>query len=171
MKNVIDKFSVIVIFLAALNLASCSEKNIDGTRTQGITKADGGALAGGVGGAVIGHQFGSGTGNSLATLGGAVAGAFAGHAIGSSMDEPDKAQYSRANARPANVSPYNNILEYTRTGEPSDWTNINGQMVQVTPTRTYKNNNGDDCRDYIQAYGNGTQSRGFSCRQADGTWN
>lgn len=47
-------------------------------------KGDGsalGAVAGGATGALIGHQFGRGTGKDLMTIAGAVGGAFAGHAI------------------------------------------------------------------------------------------
>ena len=50
----------------------------------GEKKGEGGALGligGGVAGAVLGHQVGSGRGNDLATLAGAAGGAFAGHKI------------------------------------------------------------------------------------------
>jgi outer membrane lipoprotein SlyB len=40
-----------------------------------------GAVVGGLLGAVVGHQFGGGSGRTLATVGGAVGGAFAGNAI------------------------------------------------------------------------------------------
>jgi surface antigen len=165
MKNV--TFAAIAICLLS---ASCSQKNIDGTRTSGINKADGGAVIGGVGGAVAGSQLGKGQGRYGTAIGGGLLGAFAGHSIGSAFDEPDTSAYKYNNARPANVSLYQDILEYSQTGQTSDWQNINGRMVQVTPVRTYTNNNGQDCRDFIITHTNDSQSSGSACRDAKGVW-
>ena len=52
--------------------------------TQGERKGKGGPIGligGGVGGAVLGHQIGAGTGKTLATIAGAAGGAYAGHKI------------------------------------------------------------------------------------------
>jgi outer membrane lipoprotein SlyB len=48
---------------------------------RGGKASGGGAIAGGIGGAVVGHQMGSGRGNTAMTVLGAVGGALAGNAI------------------------------------------------------------------------------------------
>ena len=56
--------------------------NVEVIRTQNPNQTNGaGAVIGGIAGAVIGHQFGGGSGRDLATIAGGVGGAVAGNAI------------------------------------------------------------------------------------------
>lgn len=59
----------------------CRDEQVAVPETYKDQHQIGGAVAGGLIGALAGHQIGSGKGNTLATLGGAAAGAFAGHEI------------------------------------------------------------------------------------------
>lgn len=78
-------------------LAACKDcgrvTSVALTTTEG--KASGvGAVAGGVGGAVVGHQFGSGRGNTAMTIAGAAGGAYAGHQVEKSMNKKNFWQVS-----------------------------------------------------------------------------
>jgi outer membrane lipoprotein SlyB len=56
--------------------------NVEVIRTQEPARSGaGGAIIGGIAGAVLGHQIGGGTGRDLATIAGGVGGAVAGNAI------------------------------------------------------------------------------------------
>ena len=57
----------------------------------------GGAVVGGLVGALAGHQIGGGKGKTLATLGGAAAGAFAGHEIQKKHQENNATQMETRN--------------------------------------------------------------------------
>lgn len=68
---------------------------IEGARTVQVAGANttaGGAIAGGLAGAVIGNQFGKGSGNALMTAGGALGGALLGQQMANNMAQPHMAQ-------------------------------------------------------------------------------
>ena len=58
-----------------------------------VTNEQGGAVVGGLTGAVVGNQFGSGSGKTAATALGAVIGAMSGAAVGENMDKPNTVIY------------------------------------------------------------------------------
>jgi surface antigen len=67
-----------------------------------------------------------------------------------------------------------NALEFNRTGRGAHWTNPRtGHSGTVTPTRTYRNGAGRDCRSYRRSLsmGGGTAvANGTRCRTGNGVW-
>ena len=65
-------------------------------------------------------------------------------------------------------------LEYNQTGQTAAWRNPDsGHSGTVTPTRTYRTADGQNCREFEQTiYVDGKQetAKGRACRRADGTW-
>jgi surface antigen len=65
-------------------------------------------------------------------------------------------------------------LEFTRTGEGTNWANpASGNLGTVTPTRTWQSGDERDCRDYQQTVTVvGTTRVGYAsaCRAASGVW-
>lgn len=66
------------------------------------------------------------------------------------------------------------VLEKSRTGDEVEWTNPDtGNRYSMTPTRTFRNAAGEDCRDY-QVWGwiGGYEEKltGTACRNNDGAW-
>jgi uncharacterized protein YcfJ len=59
---------------------------------------------------VLGHQFGHGSGQTIATIGGAALGGFLGNRIGASMDRNDQLNTARA-------------LETSKNGQETTWRN------------------------------------------------
>lgn len=142
---------VVLLTVYSVALAGC----------QGMRKEDQGALAGAAIGGAVGHNFGSGRGKVLATMGGAVLGALAGSNIGRQLDAYDERRAQRA-------------LEYNETGAPSTWTNPDGgHRVTFIPTETYQASAGRYCREYRMHVEIGQRTEhayGTACRQPDGTW-
>jgi outer membrane lipoprotein SlyB len=66
---------------------------IDSVQIEGDHQTGVGAVIGGVGGALIGAQFGGGSARGIATVLGAVGGAFAGNAIERRYAKPQPGQY------------------------------------------------------------------------------
>jgi surface antigen len=145
------KQMLVTLTALSLALAGC----------QGMRKEDQGALAGAAIGGAVGHNFGSGTGKVLATMGGAVLGALAGSNIGRRLDRYDEQQAQRA-------------LEYNETGTPTSWTNPDdGHRVTFTPTETYQASSGRYCREYrtqVEVGERIEEAYGTACRQPDGSW-
>lgn len=120
-------------------------------------------------GTVIGAVLGGLTGNALvrgrgkfpAILAGGVLGAIIGGSIGDSMDKADHVHAHDA-------------LENARTGQRVTWKNPDtGADYTITPTRTYRRENGQYCRDFktwgwIDGYEE--ELHGTACRANDGTW-
>ena len=123
------------------------------------------AAAGTVIGAVLGGLTGSalthGRGQVPAIVAGGLIGAIVGGSIGDSMDKVDRIRTQQA-------------METARTGQNVTWTNPDtGAEYSVTPTRTYRRENGQYCRDYkswgwIDGYEE--ELHGTVCRADDGTW-
>ena len=151
----VKKFVPVV--LAAALVAGCA--------TDSGPKQTGGTLLGAGLGALAGSQVGGGKGQLAAVAIGALAGAYLGGEVGKSLDKADR-QALQSNAQ--------NSLEYGRTGQTSSWRNPDsGNSGTFTPTRTYVNTAGADCRDYestIFVDGREETAVGQACRQADGTW-
>lgn len=120
-----------------------------------------GGVIGAVLGAVVGNQFGKGRGRTVATVGGAVLGAVVGSHIGRSMARSDHERVVY-------------VLESSRTGRAVEWRNPDtGNDYTVTPIRTYRNGEGQDCREYtVWGWIGGfeEQLHGHACRMADGQW-
>jgi surface antigen len=144
--------------LAAVVLAGCADM-------QNNPKQTAGTILGAGTGALIGSQIGSGKGQMAAIAIGTLAGAMVGGSIGRSLDDVDrmKAQQTTQTA-----------LERVPDGRASTWSNPNtGHSGSVTPTYTYKDAGGRDCREFRQAVtieGRTEEAVGTACRQPDGTW-
>ncbi len=88
-------------------------------------------------------------------------GAVIGGEIGRSMNWDDQDRAS-------------NVLETSRTGHAVKWQDADtGNLYTMTPTRTYRNARGQDCRDYtIWGWVDGYEENldGTACRSAAGGW-
>lgn len=153
--------SLFVLPITILLLNSCASENAQ----KGINKQGGGALIGALAGGLLGAQFGKGEGQFLAAGAGAILGGFAGSAIGKSMDEQDKLIAEKASQR---------ALEQAPSGSQTGWKNPdNGHYGYVTPTKTYKTEEGNYCREFTQEVVVGSEKQkayGTACRQPDGQW-
>lgn len=120
-----------------------------------------GSVLGAAAGGLAGSQIGKGTGKTIAVAGGAIIGYLLGGSIGRSMDEIDQNCIGQ-------------VLEHGQDGQEIIWNNPqNGKVYEVVPTRTYQQNNGEYCREYIaeSEVGGKTQTTyGIACRQEDGSW-
>ena len=147
---------VSVAALLAISVAACE--------STGGQKQTGGAILGGVGGAIAGAQFGSGSGRIAAAAVGTLLGALVGSEVGRSLDKADLAYANQANQR-AQAAPIN---------QPIQWSNPEtGNYGTVTPVREGRAQDGAYCREFQQTVtiGGKTESAyGTACRQPDGTW-
>ena len=127
-------------------------------------KQTGGGLIGAVGGAAIGSQFGSGTGQIAAIAAGTLLGAFVGSEIGKGMDANDRAQLQQAQYR-AYSAP---------VGEQIAWNNpASGNSGVIIPTREGRRADGAYCREFqnnVMIGGKREEAYGTACRQPDGSW-
>lgn len=149
---------IIPLFVATTLLAGCADSNV------GLNKQTGGAVLGGLGGGLLGAQFGRGSGNLAMTALGAVAGAFIGSEVGKSLDKVDQAAMQRAE-RHAETAPM---------GQSIAWSNPDsGHSGTVTPTRDGTDQSGNYCREYqstVTVDSRDEKAFGTACRQPDGTW-
>ena len=124
-----------------------------------------GTVLGGVMGGVVGSNVGKGKGQTAGTIAGVLLGALLGSEIGKSMDETDRMMSERTAQK---------SLENSPTGTASSWSNPDtGHSGTITPTRTYRSANNEDCRDYettVVIDGRQETATGVACRQTDGTW-
>lgn len=158
MKSITSRTSLMALLIvASLSLSACQ------TDSWG-TKQTGGTLLGAGGGALLGNQFGKGTGNVVMTALGAVAGAWLGNEIGSSLDNADRAALGRAQ----------NQAYDAPVGQTITWNNPqNGNYGTFTPVRDGTASNGAYCREFNQTAmigGRQQQTYGTACRQPDGSW-
>lgn len=150
---------------AMMSLAACSAHNGSQQR-QGpnTTKQTVGGLLGAVGGAVIGHQFGGGTGKWIATGVGGLVGMLLGAEVGQGLDKADWAAAQEAERQAIR----------TPTGNKVVWQNPDtGNYGSVTPIRDGHNTRGEYCREYqtkIVVGGKIHEGYGTACRQPDGSW-
>ncbi len=146
-----------LLLSSALSLSACQSD--EWGQKQSI-----GTVVGAGGGALLGNQFGKGTGNVIATAIGAVAGGWLGNEIGSSLDNADRAALSRAQSQ-AYAAPI---------GQQITWNNPqSGNSGTFTPVRDGTAANGEYCREFQQTAtigGRPQQTYGTACRQPDGAW-
>ena len=124
------------------------------------TQLFGGALGAIVGG-LLGSKVGKGSGKLAATAAGTLLGALAGASIAQSMDTAD-----------------NECIRRTLDAAPDQkeivWRNPDADaQYKVTPVKSYQNNAGRYCREYITEAVVGGRSEkvyGTACRQPDGAW-
>lgn len=124
-----------------------------------------GGLAGAALGGLLGSGIGEGSGKTVATIGGALLGGFAGNQLASNLNCEDENHIYRS-------TQYS--LEHKRSGESIRWNNPDsGNHGSVTPTATFRNEVGQNCRNFQQKiYVNNTPevANGEACRQPDGRW-
>ena len=116
-------------------------------------------------GALAGAHVGKGSGKLIAVAVGTLAGAALGGEVGKSLDRADRLAMQQSTQI---------ALEKNKTGAKSTWRNPDsGNEGTVTPTRTYKTESGQYCREYQQTItvgGKTEQGYGRACRQPDGSW-
>jgi surface antigen len=149
---------LVVAVLIAFTTAACQDGRYGTKQTIG---ALGGAAAGGLLGAQVGH----GRGQLAATAAGALLGALIGSEIGRSMDEVDRMRAEQAYGQAQNA-PLNETIA---------WDNPNtGNYGTVTPVREgTRPSTGEYCREFQQTVVIGGQQEdayGVACRQPDGSW-
>ena len=150
---------VLALVLCLALLPACE------TVGQGVAdnpKTTMGAMLGAAGGGLIGAAAGGG---AAGIVGGVLIGGLLGGAIGNHLDQKDK-EMAAQNAQ--------NTFESAKTGQGSSWSNPDsGNSGTITPTKTYKANTGQYCREYQQEImigGEPHKSYGTACRQPDGSW-
>ena len=144
------KIIVLLSFACSMQFAAC-----------GTTQEQQGEIIGGVVGGVIGSQIGEGSGQTAAIIIGTMAGSMIGRHVGETMDQNDRMYTAQT-------------LNDSRTGEATRWTNPdNGNVYEVTPTRTFETESGP-CREFtLDATVGGEPDQevyGTACLQADGSW-
>jgi surface antigen len=153
-----NKFNIMILTVIVLTVLTLS-----GCKTIG-QKEGLGTVVGAAAGGLLGNQIGSGTGQTVATVAGIFIGGMLGRDIGASLDQLDKQLMTQTSYT---------ALEKLPIGVSSSWNNPDsGHSGTVTPTKTYKNNNGY-CREFqttVQVGGQVQNAYGTACRQADGSW-
>ncbi|KJS45883.1 MAG: membrane protein [Rhodospirillaceae bacterium BRH_c57] len=152
------KMAAVGLGLAAMTTLGACES------IQGAPKATAGTVLGGIGGAVIGSQFGGGSGQIAATAAGTLLGAFVGSEIGKSLDRADRDAISTAQQQ-AYAAP---------VGQTIAWNNPDsGNRGTITPVRDGYAQSGSYCREYrttVTIDGRREEALGTACQQPDGTW-
>lgn len=99
-----------------------------------------------------------------------LAGTLAGGAIAFAQDNSDLAPPEQQ----AMTDTVQYALEENKSNQSSEWVNPDtGNSGGVTPTRTFTNDRGEPCREFISTIiigGQQQQGYGTACRQADGSW-
>lgn len=155
--------------LLVITLSSCQQGHNGYGQSHSnnniFTKENIGTAVGAAGGAWVGSNIGKGKGQIVGIAAGTLLGAALGKSIGSSLDTNDIERYNH-------TSQY--ALENNRIGNTSTWRNPDtGHYGTITPTRTYQNNSGSNCREYTQKIYVGNrveEGYGTACRQEDGSW-
>ncbi len=145
------------IAITGFGLIACAEN-------QG-PKQTGGTVVGAIAGGLLGSTIGSGSGKAIAIGVGAVLGGIVGSEVGKSLDRADRAHMHRTTQQ---------SLETQRTGRASTWQNPdNRHSGTVTPTRTFRRESGEQCREFQQTVtidDRTERAYGTACRQPDGSW-
>jgi len=146
-----------IILIVSLGLVACAQD-------QG-PKERGGTVVGAITGGLLGSTLGKGSGKKFAIGVGAVLGGLIGTEVGKSLDRADRAYMHRATQQ---------SMESKQIGKSSTWINPDNQHSgTVTPTRTYRRDDGRFCREFQQTVtigGRTEQAYGKACRQSDGSW-
>lgn len=132
------------------------------TAVQERPKETIGTAAGAGLGALVGSQFGKGSGQIVAIGLGALAGGFIGNQIGAALDDADRQAAERA-------------AEKAMTdNRPVSWQNPeSGHSGEIRPTRTYVDGEGRSCREYETAVfidGKKESAVRRACQSPDGRW-
>lgn len=144
-----------------MGLSSPAKAACDPTSTEGVI----GGLAGAAIGGFLGSKVGSGSGRTFATIGGVLAGGLLGNQVATRLTCQDQqAVYSTTQS----------TLEDYPSGRSATWNNPDsGHWGTVTPTKTYVDSSGQNCREFEQTiYIDGRPEKGVgeACRQSDGSW-
>lgn len=178
MVNILKRFIIIPLGAALLGIAACSSNggNCDsgGYECSGSNDGNGtgntygqtiGTVAGAVLGSIIGSEIGGGRGTTAAVTLGAVIGAIIGSEAGKAIDEGDLMRSEEVAQKTMDDNP---------DGETSNWNNPDsGNSGTITPQTTYKNEEGEDCRDFESTMtidGKTEVAHGRACLQPDGSW-
>lgn len=66
------------------------------------------------------------------------------------------------------------VLENNKTNQSTSWSNPDKNLeATITPTKTFKNEVNDDCREFEYEYihkGEKSSGKNVACRDADGNW-
>ena len=122
-----------------------------------------GSIAGAIVGGVVGHQFGGGSGKTIATALGAVAGGLIGSELGRVYDKLNREEQS------IHTGTVSSTIQTSKIGEGNQWYNPqtgNSGRVVITKQEGY-------CREYQQIIvigGREHEGYGTACRQPDGSW-
>ncbi|HEY0634706.1 MAG TPA: RT0821/Lpp0805 family surface protein [Gammaproteobacteria bacterium] len=119
-----------------------------------------GTVLGAVAGGVIGNRTASEENRTVATVAGVVIGGIVGNTIGKTMDKRDEQCTGQT-------------LERVGDNQTVAWKNsTNGQEYQVTPVRTYSQEGGLYCREYVTRTAGATRAETTqnACRHPDGSW-
>ncbi len=150
--------SLLAATMIALLTAACAQ---DG---QYGKKQTFGALGGAAAGGLLGAQIGHGKGQLAATAAGVLIGALIGSEIGRSMDEVDRMRAEQAYNQAATAP----------IGQTIAWDNPNtGNSGTVVAVREGTKNTGEYCREFQQTVVIGGQQEdayGVACRRPDGSW-
>jgi len=155
-KSIVDTQArkVVPVLMCAFFLMSCANPPGDKAMIGGAT----GAAAGGLIGAAAG-------GGTAGIIGGVLLGGLLGGAIGDALDQRDQELAYQQQQR---------TLETYQTNQTSTWSNPDsGHSGSYTPTKTYQNSQGQNCREFQQTItvgGKTEQAYGTACRQSDGSW-
>ena len=137
--------SVIII------LYSCDNK----TRTVST-------LIGTGGGGYAGYLIAKEMGNNKYLIPFAIAGALVGGYIGSEIGENLDSQVA------------SKVLETNKLNETTTWKNPDTDLeASITPTKTFKNDSNDDCREFEYSYvhkGERSDGKNVACRDINGNW-
>ena len=92
----------------------------------------------------------------------AIAGSLVGGLIGSEIGE-------NLDSRVAS-----NVLEKNKLNETTKWKNPDTDLTaSITPTKTFKNDLNDDCREFEYSYthkGESSEGKNIACRDINGNW-
>ncbi len=144
-----------------IGVSTPAKAECDPTSTEGVI----GGLAGAALGGFLGSKVGSGSGRTFATIGGVLVGGLLGNQAATRLTCQDQqAVYSTTQS----------TLEEYPSGRSATWNNPDsGHWGTVTPTRTYVDGRGQNCREFEQTiYIDGRPEKGVgeACRQPDGSW-
>ena len=119
-------------------------------------------LIGTGGGGYAGYLIAQEMGNNKYFIPFAIAGALVGAYIGSEVGENLDSQVAST------------ILETNKINETTSWKNPDTDLkASVTPTKTFKNDLNDDCREFEYSYvhkGERSAGKNVACRDLDGNW-
>jgi surface antigen len=156
---------LVTALVICTTLAACTQTGSTQPGQFGMNNTTGGTLLGAGAGALLGNQFGRGSGRVGMTVLGALAGGLIGHSVGQSLDAADRAAMSQTTQT---------ALETSQPNQPLPWRNQeSGHYGTVVPGSYYRTPEGQYCREFQQTVnigGEAQQAYGKACRQPDGSW-